>query len=1410
MLATAVLAGLAVVQGIDAPAAYAASALSCDQNTLYAVNADGQLSSINATTGAVASVASVDPGDNGLGIARGGTAAYAFTNNGNAITRYDALTGQVTTTTGVDTRDTQVLRGAINPVTGLYYYASGGTSAYTGAFDPAGPTKIGQVGTITGLVDGNGDFAFSSQGLLFIVAENEVRRIDDTTVPTTAGNQVLGTSLVATLPTGTKSPGVAFSSDGYLYVASGPNVLKLDPASGAVLATVALSGGYSPSDLGSCNYANTLSAATEVAGRWRATDQFSLAVTGGGIVSGNTAVTSGSVTGLQPVVAGAALTVPTKTYTATQTAAGTTDLRHYSTTYRCVNVNDSMTIASGSGNTASFVFPAAARADGTDVVCTFSNTVVAVRSAAVGDTASTPAGTAVSTTAATGVLANDAGTGRTVTGTTNPSSGTVTVRPDGSYLYSPNPGFSGTDSFTYTATDSAGTASSATVTLSVTPVAVADGGTTRAGSSLRVAAPGTLGNDLGAGLRVTGQTDPGHGSVAVAADGSYVYTPNAGYSGPDSFTYTLTDAAGKTASTTVALTVTPVATGDTLRTTAGGTVSLSAPGVLGDDSGTGITVTGHTAPTAGTVTLLADGSLTYIPAAGFSGVDTFAYTITDRAGSSTTAGVTITVGPVATADTATTPAGTIVTTTAATGVLSNDSGRGLTVTGNTDPVIGSAVVHADGSYVYAPKPGWSGTDSFTYTTRDSSGTSATGTVTIAVTPVAVRDAGTTTADTPVTIGAPGVLGDDVGTGITVTDHSAPAHGSVTVASDGSYVYTPAAGYSGPDAFGYEITDSAGGTSVATVELTVTPVAVDDIARTSAGTPVTVAAPGVLVNDLGTSLAVTGTTAPAHGTVTVRADGSLVYRPLAGFSGADTFDYTITDGAAQTATARVTLMVGSLAADDTASAVAGHTASATSATGVLANDTGTGLTVTGNTSPSAGSVTMAPDGSWIYTPAPGFSGPDTFTYTTTDRAGNRATGTVTITVVPVAIDDRGTTSAGTALRVTAPGVVGNDVGTGLAVTGHTAPRHGDVAIDADGSYDYTPADGYSGADTFAYAVTDAAGATTTATVRLIVVPVASDDAVSTTSGSAVSVERPGVLADDLGTRLSVTGHTAPANGIVSVDSDGSFTYTPASGFSGSDGFDYTVTDRDGGTDTASVTVAVGVLAVDDTGTTPAGTALRVDASAGILTNDSGVALAAAALTRPSDGRVSVSRDGSFVYIPDRGFAGTDTFSYRAADSAAGAATATVTITVTPVDAAIARPDQRVGKRGQSVSIDPLATDLPTAGHTFEPASLVLIDPVTGGTVLRVAAAGVGVWTVSEGAVVFTPTAGFEGTATIRYEITDTAGATVASTVTVGYPAVAVVAVLATTGAELPVVPLVVAALLAIAAGALALRRRRVAA
>ena len=262
------------------------------------------------------------------------------------------------------------------------------------------------------------------------------------------------------------------------------------------------------------------------------------------------------------------------------------------------------------------------------------------------------------------------------------------------------------------------------------------------------------GNDSspkGLPLTVELVTSPSHGSVNVEPDGRVTYTPNAGFVGSDSFEYRVTD--GELASLPVLVTVTvspvntaPVAVGDGYGVGAGGTLTMPAPGVLGNDTdaeGDVLTAVLVVGPAHGTLTFNTDGSFTYTPNAGYSGTDSFTYAANDGTLDSEVATVTLTVTatPVNTAPVAGADGYSVERRhdpdRAAPGVLGNDTdaeGDVLTAVLVVGPAHGTLTLNADGSFTYTPNADYSGTDSFTYAANDGTLDSEVATVTLTVTP----------------------------------------------------------------------------------------------------------------------------------------------------------------------------------------------------------------------------------------------------------------------------------------------------------------------------------------------------------------------------------------------------------------------------------------------------------------------------------------------------------------------------------------------------------------------------------------------------------------------------------------------------------------------------------------------------
>lgn len=280
------------------------------------------------------------------------------------------------------------------------------------------------------------------------------------------------------------------------------------------------------------------------------------------------------------------------------------------------------------------------------------------------------------------------------------------------------------------------------------PTATADAFTVPGDVATTIADPGVLANDRdpgGLALAAILAASPAHGVLDLLATGGFTYIPDAGFSGTDGFGYRVTNGTQESALATVALTVTattPTAVGESHSLAENTTLTVAAPGVLGNDTDPGgkpLTAVLLGAPQNGTVVLQADGGFSYTPRTDFYGADAFTYQASSGDAASAPATVSLTVTfvnrpPVARDDAATTTRRVAVNIP----VLANDSDADGTLVASsitiaTSPRNGSVSRKSNGTVTYAPKRTFRGTDSFAYSVKDDNGaTSNVATVTVQV------------------------------------------------------------------------------------------------------------------------------------------------------------------------------------------------------------------------------------------------------------------------------------------------------------------------------------------------------------------------------------------------------------------------------------------------------------------------------------------------------------------------------------------------------------------------------------------------------------------------------------------------------------------------------------------------------
>ena len=1007
--------------------------------------------------------------------------------------------------------------------------------------------------------------------------------------------------------------------------------------------------------------------------------------------------------------------------------------------------------------------------------------------------------------------------------------GALTINADGSYTFVPVADWNGSvPQVTYEVTDGRDNGvQTAALDITVTPVQDAhdDSRTAHAGAPVTV---DVLTNDgfTNGDKAITGVTDGAHGTVSIS-NGQVVYTPTSGYVGNDSFTYTVTSG-GIEETATVYLTLTNSAPTLPHWTVINREDSpIGIPGLLLDTSsdadGDTLTVTdftvngttwqsGETANLAGygSLTITSDGSVTFIPVADWNGnVPVVTYTATDgRDNGSVTSTLTIQYDaiPDAVDDNATTHAGVAKVI----DVLANDrfSNSDKAVTAVTQGNNGSVAIE-NGKVRYTPNAGFNGTDSFTYTVTSGGVTeTATVNVTIAnIAPVAHDDFTWTAEDTTLTrSAATGLLAndsDDDNDALAITQFSTGTQiyaagqtatlagmGDLTINADGSYTFVPVADWNGAvQPILYQVSDGNGGFSVATLLLTVNPIAdaVNDSVSTHADVPVVIDA---LDNDSfsNSDQTITGVTAAAHGTVTIE-NNTLVYRPNAGYVGSDTFDYTVTSGG-KTETATVTVDVTNVAprltSVPTISTPEDTTLNSTAAQNLLTNahdDDGDALAVTeftvggtrylaGDTATLAGygDLTIRADGSFTFVPVADWNGvPPAATYTISDgKDGGVSTATLAFSVTPVADakDDTASTHAGVAVTIDA---LHNDSFSNAdkAIIDVDQGQHGSVTIE-NGQLVYRPVAGYVGQDTFTYTV-ESGGVRETANVTVTLtnsVPVATGETVA----SPEDYEARGDLLlndrDADGDPLHIAGFTVGGQtaqpgdtvqlagvGALTVNRDGSYRFTPVADWNGTAPVvTYTVSDgNDGGTATATLAITVTPVAdvKDDSATTHAGVPVTIDA----IGNDRFVNpdQAITGVTQGAHGSVAIE-NGQLVYTPNAGYVGQDTFTYTVT-SGGVTETAQVTLEVTntpPVavaDKASTLPETPVSgnllTNDRDADSDPLhVAEITVGGATYAPGDIITI-PGQGTLVVN-----------RDGSYLFTPASGWSGfTPVLNYTLSD---------------------------------------------------------
>ncbi|MCR9335754.1 tandem-95 repeat protein, partial [Vibrio alginolyticus] len=969
--------------------------------------------------------------------------------------------------------------------------------------------------------------------------------------------------------------------------------------------------------------------------------------------------------------------------------------------------------------------------------------------------------------------------------------GTVEIV-DGKLVFTPAENFHGDAEITYTVTDGALTDQA---TVNVTVNAVNDAPVVESNIADQTLAedftPYTI--NLNTAFSDVDNVDgelsfsvSGYSNVNVSIEnGIATISPTADWNGSEALTFTATDQSGESVSQTVNFTVAPVA--DIVADNA--TVVEDTPTiikVLDNDTFEGkdkvVSLDSNNGPANGTVSVNPDGSVTYTPNDNYHGTDSFTYIVTSGGVSeSTTVNVDVTPvndAPVATNDNAVTDEDTPVTI----DVLPNDTdidGDTLSIQSASVPEAQGIVEIVDGKLVFTPAENFHGDAEITYTVTDGSLTDQ---ATVNVTVNAVNDtpvvessiADQTLAEdfTPYSI--------DLNTAFSDVDNvdgdltfSVSGNSNIQVAIvNGVATFTPTADWNGSEILTFTATDPSGESVSQTVNFTVAPVAdiVADNATVVEDTPTIIK---VLDNDTFEGddkvVSLDSNNGPANGTVSVNPDGSVTYTPNDNFHGADSFTYIVTSGGVSESTTvnvDVTPVNDAPVAKDDAATTQEDTAVTID---VLPNDTdidGDTLSIDSASVPSNQGTVEIVDGKLVFTPAENFHGDAEITYTVTDGA---LTDQATVNVTVNAVNDTPVVESNIADQTLAEDFTPYSIDLNTAFS-DVDNVDGDLTFSVSGNSNiqvaivngiatFTPTADWNGSEALTFTATDPSGESVSQTVNFTVAPVA-----DIVADKATVVEDTPTIIKVLGNDtfegddkvVSLDTNNGPANGTVSVNPDGSVTYTPNDNYHGTDSFTYIVTS--GGVN-ESTTVNVDVTPVNDAPVATNGNAVTDEdtpVTIDVLPNDTdidGDTLSIDSASVPSDqGKVEII-DGKLVFTPAENFHGDAEITYTVTD---GALTdqATVNVTVNAVnDAPVV--ESSIADQALAEDFTPYSIDLNTAFSDVDNVDGELSFSVSGNSNIQVA--------IVNGIATFTPTADWNGSEALTFTATDPSGESVSQTV-----------------------------------------------
>jgi VCBS repeat-containing protein len=782
-------------------------------------------------------------------------------------------------------------------------------------------------------------------------------------------------------------------------------------------------------------------------------------------------------------------------------------------------------------------------------------------------------------------------------------------------------------------------------------------------------------------------TDPLHGEVIFNLDGTFQYTPDPGYTGPDEFEYINCDPCGTCAFGDVFITVVgsneePIGGNSPVYTlNEDSSYSNTALPLVTDPENDALTFFTASLPSHGTISISSNGTYTYTPDENYFGSDSFIYVACDIVGQCTVGFIYFEVLNLPDALDVTSEN---LTTTE--DIPSFTGNVALNDTSENGPIIytvlqgpnqGSINLQTNGNFSFTPATNYSGQVLVLIQACDATPTCATDSLRITITPindmpVASADYQFGYEDTPITGNVSTNDSDPDGDLLTYSLLNAPENGNVTLQPNGQYTYTGYQNFSGYDTLTYKVCDPSLECSFATLEIEVIEINDDPIivADHFVGNEDDAVSGNIRLNDTepdGEIIFYFTVSDPAHGVLEIDQDGVFTYTPEANWFGSDSIAYFGCDPCSVCFQSYLKITINPendtpSAAPATISTDEDFPVSGTLAS--LANDienSALSFSITNNA--LHGTFALQSNGNYTYTPSDNYFGPDQITYSVCDTQNACSSAIINITInpmndAPVAADDEDVTNEDEILN----GNVANDTDSDditLLYSVITQPMHGAVLMNNDGTYSFEPESNYNGVDMFTYSVCDDENSCDAGVVILDINPINDTPVVLHDSNVAydnISINGSVALNDSDfdGDILEFLLLTTAQNGIFNLEQNGTYTYTPNTNFAGTEIIEYNACDPSNACATATLTITV-----SSTNTLPNAADIILPNSDEdmiltgslneLVTDSEGGALTFSIFLQPANGTLQLNVTGSYTYTPDENYFGPDSYMYQVCDS-----------------------------------------------------------------------------------------------------------------------------------------------------------------